>query len=202
VEALVPRLFACALGCALIVAAVSPAAPVPQHLMKQPVYYFPTKLGAKLTYAEPGSETERTLVVTAVSDRGGAKVVSVGRLNHDDTVTPQMTMAVTGCGLFRLERGGVKFETPETWLKLPAEKSCEWEYPTGDSSIAPRPLVWNTIVGTEEVTVPAGTFRCIRVQTQQGARSATYWFAPDVGLVKTEAPTWTEVLKSYTPGKE
>ena len=92
------RLSACALGCALIVAAASVAAPVPEHLMKQPVYYFPTKIGTKLVYAEPGSETERTLVVTAVSERAGAKVVSVARLNHDDSVTPQMTMAVTGCG--------------------------------------------------------------------------------------------------------
>ena len=69
------------------------AAPVPQHLMKSPVYYFPTKVGTTLEYEDAGST--RTLVVTGVSDRGGAKLVSVGRLAGDQSVGHVMTMAVT-----------------------------------------------------------------------------------------------------------
>jgi hypothetical protein len=142
------------------------------------------------------------MLVTAVEDRGGAKVISVGRVGRDESVSPLMTMAVTGTGLYRVERAGCKLDTPEAWLRLPAAQDFTWEYPTGDPTIAPRPLVWNTVSGFEKVSVPAGTFRCIRVRCLQNARPVTYWYAPDVGLVKTEASTWTEVLKSYTSGKD
>ena len=117
------RLFACALASAFLLVALAPAAPVPQHLMKPPVYYFPTKVGAKLVYEEPGSETERILVVTAVADRGGAKIVTVGRFQaQGEIVWPYSTMAVTGSGVYRLKRGDEKLPSPEQWLKLPAER--------------------------------------------------------------------------------
>ena len=195
-----PRLIASALACALLVAALAPAAPVPQHLMKSPTYYFPTKVGTKLEYEEPGRQL--TMIVTAVADRGGAKVVSVGRLGNDDSVSPLMTLCVTGSGLYRVERGGQKLETPETWLQLPAEIDRSWEYPVGLPSLSPRPVARNTVSGSEEITVPAGTFRCIRVRHVENGRTTLCWYAPDVGLVKTEAATWVEVLKSYTPGRE
>lgn len=193
-----PRLIACA-AAALLVVAVAPAAPVPSHLGRPPVYYFPTTVGAKLEYEEPGRQI--TMIVTDVRDQGGAKVVSVGRLAPDDSVTPLMTMAVTGTGLYRLERGGHKLPAPEVWLRLPAEPGDAWDYPTGDLSIQPAGNVRSAVVGTEEVTVPAGTFRCVGVRCLVRDRSVTYWYAPEVGLVKTEAATWTEVLKTYTPGK-
>jgi hypothetical protein len=194
------RLLACTLACALLLTAISPAAPVPQHLMKPPTYYFPTKVGTKLEYEEPGRQL--TMVVTAVADRGGAKVVTVGRLGNDNTVSPLMTMCVTGTGLYRVERAGRKLDPPELWLQLPAPCDRTWEYPVGDPTILPRPTARHAVVGTEDVTVPAGTFRCIGVQCYQHERVWTHWYAPDVGLVKTEAATWVEVLKSYTPGRE
>ena len=42
-----PRFFHCAPLAALVFVAIAPAAPVPRHL-NPPVYYFPTKVGAKL----------------------------------------------------------------------------------------------------------------------------------------------------------
>jgi hypothetical protein len=196
----VPRILTCALACALLVAALAPAAPVPQHLMKQPTYYFPTKVGTKLEYEEPGRQL--TMIVTAVADRDGAKVVSVGRLGNGDSVSPLMTMCVSGSGVYRVERGRQKLETPETWLLLPAEVDREWEYPVGLPSLSPRPVARGSVSGIEEITVPAGTFRCVRVRHFESGRTTLCWYAPDVGLVKTEAATWVEVLKSYTPGKD
>ena len=87
-----PRVCLCALIFACLYAVLAPAAPVPTHLMKPPVYYFPTKVGAKLEYEEPGRHL--TMIVTAVTERGGAKVVTVGRVERDETVTPLMTMAM------------------------------------------------------------------------------------------------------------
>jgi hypothetical protein len=196
----VPRLFACALASALTLVALAPAAPVPQHLLKPPVYYFPTKVGTKLEYEEPSRQL--TMVVTAVAERGGAKVVSVGRVASDESVTPLMTVAVTGTGLYRLDRAGRTLDTPEVWLQLPAVRDQVWEYPTGDPTILPRPTSRQRIVGTENVTVPAGTFRCVGVSSYHNGRALTCWYAPEVGLVKTEAATWTEVLKAYTPAKD
>jgi len=197
----VPRLFACALAISLTLVALAPAAPVPQHLMKKPpVYYFPTKVGTKLEYEEPSRKL--TMLVTAVSERGGAKIVTVGQVAADESVKPLMTMTVTGTGLYRTERVGRTLYAPEVWLQLPAERDQSWDYPTGDPTILPRPTSRQRVIGTESVTVPAGTFRCIGVNSYYNGHTLTCWYAPDVGLVKTEAATWTEVLKSYTPGKD
>jgi DUF3108-like len=195
-----PRLIACALACALFVAALAPAAPVPQQAKKPPTFYFPTKVGTKLEYEEPSRFL--TMVVTSVADRAGTKLVSVGRVEKDDSVSPLMTMCVTGGGLYRLERAGQKLDTPETWLQLPAEIESTWEYPVGNPAISPRPVAKLTVLGAEDVTAPAGTFRCVRVQRLEAGRTSVCWYAPDVGLVKTEAATWTEVLKSFTPPKD
>lgn len=196
-----PRFFACALVGSLVLVALAPAAPVPHHLMKKPpVYYFPTKVGTKLEYEEPGRNL--TMLVTAVSDRGGAKIVSVGQVHTDESVTPLMAVAVTGTNLVRLERGTRKLDTPEVWLKLPAERDQAWEYPTGDASLPVRPLSRQRTIGVESLTVPAGTFRCVGVSSYHNGHTLTCWYAPDVGLVKTEAATWTEVLKSFTPPKD
>jgi hypothetical protein len=168
--------------------------------MKQPTYYFPTKVGAKLEYEEPGRQL--TMVVTAVADRGGAKVVSVGRLGNDGSVSPLMTVCATGTGLYRVERAGQKLDTPEPWLLLPPEVGRSWEYPVGSAAISPRPVAQVSVSGSEEITVPAGKFRCVRVRHYENGRTVLCWYAPDVGLVKTEAATWVEVLKSYTPGRD
>jgi hypothetical protein len=142
------------------------------------------------------------MLVTAVSDRGGATIVSVGQLHEDETVTPLMKVATTGTRLVRLERGSCKLDTPEVWLKLPSERDQTWDYFTGDASLPVRPVSRQRTLGVEDITVPAGTFRCVGVSSYLNGHTLTCWYAPDVGLVKTEAATWTEVLKSFTPPKD
>jgi hypothetical protein len=61
----------------------------------------------------------------------------------------------------------------------------------------------------EEVEVPAGKFKALRVEAEQelGANvfKSTLWYAPGVGLVKsvtnTNGTERVQVLKSFTPGK-
>jgi hypothetical protein len=198
-EGTVARFVLCALVFAFL-AALASAAPVPRQAPRPPAFYFPTKIGATLVYVESG--TEWAMVVTDVAERGRTKLVTVGRIGRDERVTPLFVMSVTADGLARVERTGQALDVPETWLRLPAKTGDGWDYVTGEPDIHPRPVVSHTLVGTEDVTVPAGTFRCVRVETRQAGRVVNYWFAPDVGLVKTEAATWVEVLKSYTPGKD
>ena len=67
-------------------------------------------------------------------------VASVGSPNpspvaNDASVSHVMTMAVTGTGLYRVERAGRTFDTPEAWLVLPADRDRTWEYPVGDATV-------------------------------------------------------------------
>lgn len=69
---------------------------------------------------------------------------------------------------------------PDTWLCFPLEQGRVWEY--GNSAMVVR--------GKETVSVPAGTYRnCWKVQLL-GLLDQDFdfhtWFAPDVGMVKTE----------------
>ena len=69
---------------------------------------------------------------------------------------------------------------PDTWLCLPLEEGRVWEY--GNSAMVVR--------GKETVTVPAGKYGdCWKVQ-HLGVLDQDYdvftWFAPDVGMVRTE----------------
>jgi hypothetical protein len=60
----------------------------------------------------------------------------------------------------------------------------------------------------EEVEVPAGRFKALRVDAEyvrgDERQRHTFWHAPRVGLVKavlkTDTAEWTQVLMSFTPG--
>lgn len=60
--------------------------------------------------------------------------------------------------------------------------------------------------GTEEVTVPAGTFKsATKVQVRVDRSALTLWLVPDVGMVRLETTdgvkTATSELKEFKPGK-
>jgi len=64
------------------------------------------------------------------------------------------------------------------------------------------------VAGVEEVEVPAGRFRAVRVEWDRDhPRSpdfrTTIWYAPGVGEVKValDGKPWT-VLKAFSPGGE
>ncbi len=49
-------------------------------------------------------------------------------------------------------------------------------------------VTWTIEATNEEVTVPAGTFSCIRVRRRSGREDQIYWFADGVGKVKEDSP--------------
>ncbi len=58
---------------------------------------------------------------------------------------------------------------------------------------------WTVLAEHESVTVPAGTFDCVkaqRVNLNNTDKTKTYWFAPGVGKIREEGPT-TEELTAY-----
>ncbi len=191
-----------------LLAAVAPGAPVPGD-KKEPAY-FPTAVGAKAEYEHDSGTQTRT--VTAVEDKDGAKLVTVeidrtfadGLRDRYTTTTRVAADGVYYVGDSLFDRDG-----PLLLLKLPHRDGATWQV---DSAVR---LKWETskstdrysckAFGPEEVRVPAGTFKAIRVE-QRG--NMTVWYAPSVGEVKVRTvSTRTRmirdmVLKSFKPGKQ
>lgn len=62
-------------------------------------------------------------------------------------------------------------------------------------------FVWRVVAASERVTVPAGTFDCVRVvrvNPDKAGSDRTYWLAPGVGKVR-ESGERVEELLSYQP---
>jgi len=175
---------------AIAPAAIAPAAPVPKHLMKKPVYYYPTTVGATWVY------NDLTLVVDQVEDAKGAKVVTVVSVTGAGKARNEV-MEVSEAGLRRLGLSGEPFDVPLVMLQAPFCVGTTWEIKTRGAQGT------GTIGAIETIKVPAGTFEAVRVDIAQRGRTIRAWFAPDVGLLKmTEddrEPIW--LLKSFTPGK-
>ena len=156
-------------GVVLVVPVVfAPAAPVPAHLTPKPVWYFPTKVGAKRTYECTRSNRGQMLVteeivylVTAVETKGPEKIVSESVVTGDTTI-PAWVTAVSGRGLFLRESPDKRFAAPPCLLKLPHTPRNEWTIRPADSiwasTLGRSQEVVHRTVGVEQVTVPAGTF--------------------------------------------
>jgi hypothetical protein len=179
-------------------AASAPAAPIPD-VLKEPVLYFPTKVGAKWTYThsyknQPDHETVDG-VVAVEEGADGAKVVTIGRLAAKGGLGPNWWMVVSSRGLFwdgRLENGGSLEGT--CVLKLPHRDGQTWAGSLDTRVTARGPML---------VTVPAGKFSCIQVESRWTLLPPrTDWYAPGVGLVKSKSTDALTVLKSFAPVKD
>jgi hypothetical protein len=115
---------------------------------------------------------------------------------------------VSASGVYKVAFAGKVFAAPEAMLKLPAKPGDTW---TVDYETPPHRDVVTatyTVGKVEDVEVPAGKFKAIRVESNTTERlpgSSTSWYAPGVGLVKWVSPfrgvEQTLVLRAYTRGK-
>ena len=194
-----PRTLAVLLAPALLLA-VAPADPVPK--MKPQDSYYPTAKGAKWVYDVNGADTPQ--VVTGVEKKGGATVVSVERrTNLEGRPVVTAKVAVSDEGLYQVEADGRALDPPWCLLKLPHRPGNKWKN-TGED---PGQTETRTGFGPEEVEVPAGKYKAIRVESEALFEGKLYrsttWFAPGVGLVKfVHHDGEVHVLKSFTPGKD
>jgi hypothetical protein len=178
-----------------------PEAPPPRKV----VHYFPTTVGAKWTYRGADGKTFEK-EVTKVESKGDRTAVTVVFREPDGKTTPGGEYEVSGRGVLRLD--------PPVWqLKLPAPAGARWSYDG-------RPPHWlreSFFAGKpERVTVPAGTFDAIPVESTvwtdrpvvELMDSTTEWYTPGVGPVKWTRHVWEKgggpvyevVLVSFTPG--
>jgi hypothetical protein len=202
----------------LLLVPVALAAPPPRPRAGSELYYA-TEKGASWVYLLREGVRKRagwfyhdvgheeTLEVTRVEGDSGQKVVVVSRAAEGKKV-PYARWAVSRKGLSLLDWGDGDREPPRLVLRLPAKPGQRWLCRTGDDEEQA------TFLGREQVGVPAGSYKAVRVEVENTASrsvgthlaTTTYWLAAGVGPVRVDyrvegwACTW--LLKSFTPGKK
>lgn len=143
--------------------------------------YFPNTNGYSWTYISSGFSHTRTW--DGSQSFSGLTLQKMKIVNGG---TSEVLYLVTDSGVTFY--GYSMAPTPDSWaiLSFPLTTGKKWT------------RVYNSdyrgsseVIGTETVTVPAGTFTCIKVKTNFamllfGMNKEIYdWYAPNVGLVKT-----------------
>lgn len=183
----------------ILASATAPAAPIPEA--KQAPLYFPTKVGATWVYQE--GEKEFTETVSKVEQLAWAAVVSVSRSWDGGTTADYQRVAVSAKGLALVGLYGTKFDPPVWLLELPPRAGLEWKTERASDT---GPYYDVRVIRREEtVETPAGKFVAVPVArrtTLDGRQTGVQWFAPGVGLVRSEYGKETKVLKKFTPAKD
>jgi len=180
------------------------AAPVPKG--KAPLYHV-TTVGDKLTCEVKAGDavTEHTDTVTAAEEKDGAVVVTVSR-GAPGRVKPAEKIVVSETGLMVVSDDFREYDPPVARLKLPAKAGDEWDSTPANAKLGDVTGRTNKVIGEEEVEVPAGKFKAVRVDTTislSGERFVvSHWYAPGVGVVKmVKGKRSVTALKKYTPTK-
>jgi uncharacterized protein DUF3108 len=165
--------------------AQKPKAPAPD--------YFPLRVGDSWTYRGTSGDTEYTIKVLEEEKpaAGGTIRYLVEKLAGAQVHT-----------LFSKEGGWVfmhserypehegleaKYEPARKYLPTPLVAGVKWEW-SGKDYTQTEVKESNQVIGLESVTVPAGTFRAMKVVSEITAAARmtkTFWYADGVGLVKT-----------------
>ncbi|MBX9623738.1 MAG: hypothetical protein K2X82_07975 [Gemmataceae bacterium] len=195
-----PRLLACLALPAL--ALVSAGAPVPEAVKRGPGFY-PAEVGTKWVYEQDGVVHTQEITRAEVRRDGTRLTVRVKIADEwDDTYDVGKEAVVwRTSGRFVIDQAMLQFP-----LKAGGSWAVEMPHQEGLKAFSGR----TTVGETEEVSVPAGTFRATRVVFEATAANGrdlgtpevyTYWYAPGVGLVRLDFAGGQRVLKSFTPGR-
>lgn len=190
----------------VLTGATALAAPLPKTPDAQP-YYLPTVVGTKSVYQEKtslGHTFEYTGVVTeSVKTSKGLQVTIKYKREFGD---PDVVVSeASNTGVTRLQMGRKELDPPKEVLRSSARKGdgWKWEGTSGTHNF--------TYGGEEDVEVPAGKFKAIRIDEENKLGKLTVhiknWYAPNVGLVKQIQTALGETtcvveLKSITQPKK
>jgi hypothetical protein len=177
-------------------------------------YYFLSTVGDKLVLVmKDGDQTRDGVVeVTEARQMGAAMIVTV-RIVEGDRTSQSCRYDVSDKGVYKVGEGDAVLESPECYLRLPLKKGDTWE--TAHTHEGETVTAKYMFAGEEDVEVPAGKFRCLRIKSEYLFQGWTFtdtrWFAPRRGMVKEVIVgkdnekvlmdyVRTTVLKSFTPG--
>ena len=149
--------------------------------------YFPIKLGTKWSYeVKQAGKTVKLENQIAKIETIDGKSLSVFEKSVNGTVAGTEHLAATEKGVFRHRVDGTELSPPICVLKSTLKKDDTWET---ESTIANEQIkVKAKVLDAEDVTVPAGKYKAFRVEVEYSVAgmqaTVTFWFAPDVGIVK------------------
>jgi len=154
-------------------------------------YFFPTEVGSKrvLVVRVAGLTYETQENVEAIERKGGSWVITLlcgGK--EGSQILVRYCVSRTSVSYFPdCGNTGESSEPMCCFLRLPAKVGDSWECPSPYGG-PERRCTYKTI-GEEEVNVPAGKFKAVRVEGEEQFWGTTYrvtrWFAPGLGAVKT-----------------
>jgi hypothetical protein len=152
--------------------------------------YFPLKAGTKWVFQvdQGGKKLKFSNQIAKVESTDG-KSLALLETTVNGEVTETVHLAATDKGIFRHRINGIELTPPVCFLKYPLKKDDTWET---ESTIGNEPLkIKGKVFDAEDVTVPAGKYKAFRVELETSAAgmraTTTFWFAPDVGVVKQSA---------------
>ena len=174
------------------VGAVAAPAPAPKESR---LNWFPTKESVTRVYELRDGDRVvggYTDVVTRVEKKHGVLHVTVTR-DYGEKDPYVTTIAVSNKGLLRVAINGRALEKPSLLLKTPPKVGATWDVGRAKYEVTKE----------EEVEVPAGRFKAVRVKLSDGGAESTFWFAPNVGVIKLASTTGpvVQVLKEVKAGK-
>jgi len=155
---------------------------------------FPTKVGDRMVSMLAGSEI--VCVVTKVEKTADGIAVTQEFEDAQGVRTHDQTVVVSASGLKVIRYSGRDLDKPVWWLKLPHVAGNTWTDNLGGQK--------TQTMGWEEIEVPAGKFKAIRVDRDDnadGTAKTSYWYAPGLGCIKWSDAHRARELKSFTPGK-
>lgn len=175
--------------------------------------------GAELTYTDYNAKGKETGTTTEVFK--DVKVISEldydvameTTVNANGMVTSMETaMEVrNGSAMISMGQGSIDLTaTDPELLRIPNQLAVGYKLPLGEMIVdlggfrVKSTITENEVIDREEITTPAGTFKCYVVkQTSEGRvmgiKSATttkIWYARGVGMVKTETYNKGELFSS------
>lgn len=188
------------------------------QLQAQAPYCCTTK-GTELTFTDydgKGRETGTTVSVykdvRIISDLDYDVVVETTVNTGGTQTTVESTMEVrNGNAMVSMGQGTVDFTaTDPELLRIPNKLAVGYQLPLGDIYVdlggfrVKSTVTENEIIDREEITTPAGTFKCyVLKQTSEGRvmgiKSATtikVWFARGIGQVKMETYSKGELFST------
>ncbi len=193
-----------ALGCIWPGAAAPRAKDVPP-----PPDYYPTAVGTIWVYDMDNGNGEQVQRISAVEVQDGVTLASMS-LRGTTGWFPLEKAAILASGVRIVEFGGDPIE-PYYSLKYPVKAGDTWDFNVTLPRGLPSSSGTVTVLGEEEVKVPAGRYKAVKLErvtkTERGRpldkpAKVTVWFAEGVGRVKVSDSRGCELaLKSFTRGK-
>jgi hypothetical protein len=155
--------------------------------------FFPLRVGDSWTYRNTSDESQYSLkVLTEEKQSDGSSRYEVELMAGAHI--RKFFSKPSGWVLLNAERYQeqegleAKYEPPKQYLQNPLVPGFKWEWKGRDFTNS-EVTESSEVIGFEKVSVPAGKFRAMKVESKVTGGAAimtkTYWYADGIGLVKT-----------------